>query len=190
MEVSQFLMRQMKWREVFSVVEIHGASLWCEGPSNEMRSRGFTGVWWGGLACFHFRLSDFLFFIFFSCSRITVLLQGCSRIFVFLLLLDFWNKSGFEMESGDCAGYFSYNNLFCCYFIIWIFFWTWFGFFSVIVWFFVSELVQLDFVVDLFLHATLLSCGYCVLTFDLSSWMCKLKICCRMKLFGCRYGHW
>lgn len=67
--------------EVFSVVEIHGASLWCEGPSNEMRSRGFTGVWWGGLACFHFRLSDFGFF-FFSCSRITVLLQGCSQIFV------------------------------------------------------------------------------------------------------------
>lgn len=53
-----------------SVVEIHGASLWCEGPSNEMRSRGFTGVWWGGLACFHFRLTDFRFF-FPQCSRIT-----------------------------------------------------------------------------------------------------------------------
>lgn len=62
-------------------------------------------------------------FFFFSCSRITVLLQGCS-LCCFLLLLDFWNKSGFEMESGDCAGYFSYNNLFCCYFIIWIFFLT------------------------------------------------------------------
>lgn len=70
MEVSQFLMRQMKWSRGISVVEIHGASLWCEGPSNEMRSRGFTGVWWGGLACFHFRLSDFGFF-FFQCSRIT-----------------------------------------------------------------------------------------------------------------------
>lgn len=28
---------------------------------------------------------------------------------------------------------------------------------------------------DMFLHATLLSCGYCVLTFDPSSWMCKLN---------------
>lgn len=43
---------------------------------------------------------------------------------------------------------------------------------------------------DMFLHATLLSCGYCVLTFDPSSWMCKLNFLYCMKLLGCGYGHW
>lgn len=42
---------------------------------------------------------------------------------------------------------------------------------------------------DMFLHATLLSCGYCVLTFDPSSWMCKLNFLYCMKLLGCGYGH-
>lgn len=92
MEVSQFLMRQMKWSRGISVVEIHGASLWCEGPSNEMRSRGFTGVWWGGLACFHFRLTDFGFF-FPQCSRITNCFVTRMWFSIFFLLLDFWNKS-------------------------------------------------------------------------------------------------
>lgn len=135
MEVSQFLMRQMKWSRGISVVEIHGASLWCEGPSNEMRSRGFTGVWWGGLACFHFRLTDFGYF-FSQCSRITNCFVTRMWFSVFFLLLDFWNKSRFEMWFlNDCAGYFS-NQCFC--FTI-VFFHhmdiclTWFGFYTVIV---------------------------------------------------------
>lgn len=147
MEVSQFLMRQMKWSRGISVVEIHGASLWCEGPSNEMRSRGFTGVWWGGLACFHFRLTDFGFFFPSVHGLRTVLLQGCGSLF-FFLLLDFWNKSFwnvfFKVKLMTVLDIFQTNV-----FVFPLFFFrhmdiclTWFGFYTVIV----LILCQLDFV--------------------------------------------
>lgn len=50
----------------------------------------------GGLACFHFRLTDFGFF-FPQCSRITNCFVTRMWFSVFFLLLDFWNKSRFEM---------------------------------------------------------------------------------------------
>lgn len=152
MEVSQFLMRQMKWSRGISVVEIHGASLWCEGPSNEMRSRGFTGVWWGGLACFHFRLTDFGFF-FPQCSRITNCFVTRMWFSVFFLLLDFWNKSFwnvfFKVKLMTVLDIFQ-TNVFVFplffYFVIWIFVWLDLDFILWLFWFFVCEFVQLDFV--------------------------------------------
>lgn len=197
MEVSQFLMRQMKWSRGIWVVEIHGASLWCEGPSNEMRSRGFTGVWWGGLACFHFRLTDFGFF-FPQCSRITNCFVTWMWFSVFFLLLDFWNKSRFEM----C--FLKWNLWLCWIFFkpIFLFFHCFFssyGYLFDLIWILhcdcldslsVSLFSWILSVRDMFLHATLLACGYCVLTFDPSSWMCKLNFLYCMKLLGCGYGHW
>lgn len=130
MEVAQFLMRQMKWSWGISVVEIHGASLWCEGPSNEMRSRGFTGVWWGGLACFHFQLSDFGFF-FSQCSRIT----NCfvTRMWSVLCFLfaarfleqeSFWNVF-FKVKLMTVLDIFQRNVFVFPFFlfVIWIFVW-------------------------------------------------------------------
>lgn len=137
----------MKWCRGIWVVEIHGASLWCEGPSNQMRSRGFTGVWWGGLACFHFRLTDFGFF-FPQCSRITNCFVTRMWFSVFFLLLDFWNKSFwnvfFKVKLMTVLDIFQTNV-----FVFPLFFFrhmdiclTWFGFYTVIV----LILCQLDFV--------------------------------------------
>lgn len=196
MEVSQFLMRQMKWSRGISVVEIHGASLWCEGPSNEMRSRGFTGVWWGGLACFHFRLSDFGFFfpsvhgLRMFCYKDVVL---CFLFAVrFLEQKSFWNVffkvklvtvlDIFQRNVFVFPSFFSsYGYLFD---LIWILYCDCFDSLSVSLFSWILS------VRDMFLHATLLSCGYCVLTFDPSSWMCKLNFLYCMKLLGCGYGHW
>lgn len=197
MEVSQFLMRHMKWSRGISVVEIHGASLWCEGPSNEMRSRGFTGVWWGGLACFHFRLTDFGFF-FSQCSRITNCFVTRMWFSVFFLLLDFWNKSFwnvfFKVKLMTVLDIFQTN-----FFVFPLFFFSSYGYLFYLIWILycdcfdslsVSLFSWILSVRDMFLHATLLSCGYCVLTFDPSSWMCKLIFLYCMKLLGCGYGHW
>lgn len=196
MEVSQFLMRQMKWSRGISVVEIHGASLWCEGPSNEMRSRGFTGVWWGGLACFHFRLTDFGFFfpsvhgLRMFCYKDVVL---CFLFAVrFLEQKSFWNVffkvklvtvlDIFQRNVFVFPSFFSsYGYLFD---LIWILYCDCFDSLSVSLFSWILS------VRDMFLHATLLSCGYCVLTFDPSSWMCKLNFLYCMKLLGCGYGHW
>lgn len=171
MEVSQFLMRQMKWSCGISVVEIHGASLWCEGPSNEMRSRGFTGVWWGGLACFHFRLSDFGFF-FSQCSRITNCFVTRMWFSVFFLLPrflgqeSFWNVF-FKVKLMTVLDIFqrkffvfplffsSYGYLF---YLIWILYCDCFDPLSVSLFSWILSWIC-------FSHATLLSCGYCVFYF-------------------------
>lgn len=174
-------MRQMKWSRGISVVEIHGASLWCEGPSNEMRSRGFTGVWWGGLTCFHFRLTDFGFFfpsvhgLRMFCYKDVVL---CFLFAVrFLEQKSFWNVffkvklvtvlDIFQRNVFVFPSFFSsYGYLFD---LIWILYCDCFDSLSVSLFSWILS------VRDMFLHATLLSCGYCVLTFDPSSWMCKLN---------------
>lgn len=198
MEVSQFLMRQMKWSRGISVVEIHGASLWCEGPSNEMRSRGFTGVWWGGLACFHFRLTDFGFF-FPQCSRIpNCFVTRMWSVLCFLFAVrfleqeSFWNVF-FKVKLMTVLDIFQRNV-----FVLPLFFSS-YGYLFYLIWLLhcdcfdslsVSLFSWILSVRDMFLHATLLSCGYCVLTFDPSSWMCKLNFLYCMKLLGCGYGHW
>lgn len=102
-------------------------------------------------------------------------------------------KCVFQSETYDCAGYFS-NKCFCFSIV----FFSSYGYLFDLIWILycdcfdslsVSLFSWILSVRDMFLHATLLSCGYCVLTFDPSSWMCKLNFLYCMKLLGCGYGH-
>lgn len=172
MEVSQFLMRQMKWSWGISVVEIHGASLWCEGPSNEMRSRGFTGVWWGDSHVFTFgcRILDFFFPSVHGLQ--TVLLQGCGRFSVFFLLPrflgqeSFWNVF-FKVKLMTVLDIFQrkffvfplfFSSYWYLFYLIWILYCDCFDPLSVSLFSWILSWIC-------FLHATLLSCGYCVFYF-------------------------
>lgn len=152
----------------------------------------------GGTRMFSLSADGFRIFFFPSVHGLrTVLLQGCGRFSVFFLLLDFWNKSFwnvfFKVKLMTVLDIFQRN------FFVFPLFFSSYGYLFDLIWILycdcfdslsVSLFSWILSVRDMFLHATLLSCGYCVLTFDPSSWMCKLNFLYCMKLLGCGYGHW
>lgn len=93
----------------------------------------------GGLACFHFRLSDFGW-VFFQCSRITNCFVTRMWFSVFFLLLDFWNKSSFlnvlfnvNLVTVLDNFHIPVNFCFAVFPLDGYIFLTWFGFYCVIV---------------------------------------------------------